>query len=358
MKKIIYILLTGLALFYGVDSVDAKMCYYDEGTTYKFKFNTNSGKVVITDRNLDKVSGGTEKVKNIDGNESVENQVINAFSGDNCPEYMMLLKAANTLDFVSFGYGFHVYVSDDKNQLQSAGEAFKNKRSSRYYWIGSKVEKDKYDLTEKEESEQKKENPYDTDEYCSYYCGDSTEDNLSVFWNHEDEKVAGFYKNTAITRTFDVKNIVDNRCPTGLHLLPNGPSVYLSNEDVPPSRGTSLYCRLNADSVYNNPNKVVEDPTVEVNTCKDLIGDRMIEELNNIMFYIRIAVPIILLVFGAFDFGTAVLSSDDGGMKKAQGKFIKRLIIGIAIFFIPTIVNLIIHIMNTVWGLGSDCGIK
>lgn len=97
--------------------------------------------------------------------------------------------------------------------------------------------------------------------------------------------------------------------------------------------------------------------TETINECEILIGEDVVEELNNVMFYIRLSVPILLLVFGALDFGTAVLSADDSGMKKAQGKFIKRLIIGIAIFFVPTIVNLIINIMNTVWGLGSNCGI-
>ena len=52
-------------------------------------------------------------------------------------------------------------------------------------------------------------------------------------------------------------------------------------------------------------------------------------------------------------------------MKKAQSTFMKRLIIGIIIFFIPTVVNIVIYLANKYLGkLGggifgnADCGIK
>ena len=36
-------------------------------------------------------------------------------------------------------------------------------------------------------------------------------------------------------------------------------------------------------------------------------------------------------------------------MKKAQSKVIKRIIIAIVIFFVPTLINLLFNIVNDVW---------
>ena len=55
-----------------------------------------------------------------------------------------------------------------------------------------------------------------------------------------------------------------------------------------------------------------------------------------------------------------ILSSDADEMKKAQAKFIKRLIIAVIIFFVPLLVNFILNMANSVWGAinGGSCGIK
>ena len=47
-------------------------------------------------------------------------------------------------------------------------------------------------------------------------------------------------------------------------------------------------------------------------------------------------------------------------MKKAQEKFIKRIIIGVCVFLVPTILKLILTLGNSVWGdvISTDfCGI-
>jgi hypothetical protein len=48
-------------------------------------------------------------------------------------------------------------------------------------------------------------------------------------------------------------------------------------------------------------------------------------------------------------------------MKKAQSKFIKRLIIAIVIFLIPTLLSFILKLANDIWGIFGEnidlCGI-
>jgi len=67
------------------------------------------------------------------------------------------------------------------------------------------------------------------------------------------------------------------------------------------------------------------------------------------MAIIRIAIPIILIGLVTYDFATAVFAGADDKVKKAKDKAIKRVIIAILIFFVPTFVNVIFNIANDVW---------
>ena len=66
---------------------------------------------------------------------------------------------------------------------------------------------------------------------------------------------------------------------------------------------------------------------------------------------IQIGIPIILIVMGSIDLGKAVLSSDDKEIKGATSKLIKRAIAAVAVFFVTTIVSLL---MNMFSNSGSD----
>lgn len=56
---------------------------------------------------------------------------------------------------------------------------------------------------------------------------------------------------------------------------------------------------------------------------------------------IQIGVPIILIIMGSIDLGKAVMSSDDKEIKGATGKLIKRAIAAVAVFFVVTVVSLL-----------------
>ena len=62
---------------------------------------------------------------------------------------------------------------------------------------------------------------------------------------------------------------------------------------------------------------------------------------------IQIGIPILLIVMGSIDLGKAVLSSDDKEIKGATGKLIKRCIAAIAIFFVTTIVSLLMGLFSS-----------
>ena len=86
-----------------------------------------------------------------------------------------------------------------------------------------------------------------------------------------------------------------------------------------------------------------------------MISDELRETLNTYFTIFRIVVPLLVLVLGTVDFAKAALSNEDG-MKKAQNAFMKRLVIAVVIFLLPSVVNLLMNIADTVWGWNSsDC---
>lgn len=68
--------------------------------------------------------------------------------------------------------------------------------------------------------------------------------------------------------------------------------------------------------------------------------------IGNIITIIKIAVPIILIVMGSIDLTKAVMASKDDEIKKAQTTLFKRAIVGVIIFFIPSIVTLLMNMLN------------
>lgn len=109
--------------------------------------------------------------------------------------------------------------------------------------------------------------------------------------------------------------------------------------------------------------KLVTDNELDIypiTNCEELLGEDLINKLNSYMNIIKIAVPIILIGFGIIEFTKAMFSGSEDDMKKAQQKFIKRLIIAVLIFFAPILVNFLLTIANKVWTIitPNSCGIK
>lgn len=96
------------------------------------------------------------------------------------------------------------------------------------------------------------------------------------------------------------------------------------------------------------------------NNCEGVLGDVMgiIDEVFDI---VKIAAPILLIVFGTLDFSQAVLQDNQDMLKKATSKFIKRAIATIAIFFVPLLVRLLLSLPGMEeLGLPDDplCGLS
>ena len=68
--------------------------------------------------------------------------------------------------------------------------------------------------------------------------------------------------------------------------------------------------------------------------------------LGRIFRIIEILVPVIIIAFGVIDFSKAVLANKDDEIKKSAKSLIRRVIAGVLIFFIPTIIGFIVNMID------------
>lgn len=66
---------------------------------------------------------------------------------------------------------------------------------------------------------------------------------------------------------------------------------------------------------------------------------------------VQILIPIVLIIYGIIDLGKAVIASDEKEIKAAQSRLIKRCIYAALIFFVVTLVTVI---MDIIGNGGSD----
>lgn len=175
----------------------------------------------------------------------------------------------------------------------------------------------------------------------------------------------------------EAKKKIKESCPKYIVVIDPGPGevyrTYATNNENVVKEWTEMYSRFYTVRYASNLNSEGK-PISKKEYYSDLVPDYKGEEVdvdcktlfdskdennpnaksireifNEIMLYPRIGVPILIILLGIIDFAKAVMTSKEDEMKASQNKFVKRLIIGIAIFFIPTLVNLIMDLANYIW---------
>lgn len=69
--------------------------------------------------------------------------------------------------------------------------------------------------------------------------------------------------------------------------------------------------------------------------------------LGWVLTIFKIVIPILIIVFGMIDLGKAVIASKDDEIKKSIKSLAMRLIAGIVIFFIPTLVGAVFKVVGS-----------
>ena len=172
--------------------------------------------------------------------------------------------------------------------------------------------------------------PYDIDK----------DNNAYIIYNGSETTMNGL--NTLTLSNNIIVN--DNQCPVIIYGLKqdihNGVSEITMITFTTSSRAGNAYVlKGNSGGMSDIDNSGEE-------TCEGVINTNVKNLINKYLGYIHIIVPIMVLALGVFDFFKVAISSKEEEMKKAQNRFIIRLVAGVLVFLAPTIVNIIISILN------------
>lgn len=89
--------------------------------------------------------------------------------------------------------------------------------------------------------------------------------------------------------------------------------------------------------------------------CDGIFTGRLGQFLMEAWKLIKFAVPILIIAFAIVDFIKAMSSHDEAEVKKAANKLVKRLVIGVLVFVLPTIIEYVLGLAGIEFG---TCGIK
>ncbi len=84
------------------------------------------------------------------------------------------------------------------------------------------------------------------------------------------------------------------------------------------------------------------------------LTDNIIVFITNILKWAKYIAPVIVIILSILDFIKAIAAQNDDEMKKAQGKFVKRLIVAALLFLLPLIIN---FMLKTFGLYNSECDI-
>ena len=97
---------------------------------------------------------------------------------------------------------------------------------------------------------------------------------------------------------------------------------------------------------------IIEGKSSNESTCG--FSQKLIIWIANIVRWIKYIIPVAVIVLGILDFIKAVGADKDDEMKKAQGRFVKRLIAAALIFIVPFIIEFVLDKMGFA---ANGCGI-
>lgn len=68
--------------------------------------------------------------------------------------------------------------------------------------------------------------------------------------------------------------------------------------------------------------------------------------VGKVINIIKIVIPIIIVILAMFDLGKAVIAGEEKEIKEAQKMLVKRLLYGVIIFFVVTIVQIVFNLIG------------
>ncbi len=128
----------------------------------------------------------------------------------------------------------------------------------------------------------------------------------------------------------------------------NSDRIILNNGDGPGVPGDIYYFNSSYGTVDENGNIVDapgnQDIPLESSECGKIKEPLMF--LGRVVLIVKILIPILIIVFGIIDFFHAIVGSKDDEIRKSAKSLLFRIVAGVIIFFIPTIISVLFSLIS------------
>ena len=127
----------------------------------------------------------------------------------------------------------------------------------------------------------------------------------------------------------------------------NSYAISLNNSD----NQSFVVHRLDNKITNSNQLNGLNDGYDQEQDCSGLLGDPNDENsvawlINEILNYLKVIGPFLILILSSIEFVRAILTSDDESLAKAQKNLISRLILAAALFLLPTLISVILNVFG------------
>lgn len=104
------------------------------------------------------------------------------------------------------------------------------------------------------------------------------------------------------------------------------------------------------DFIMNNINILDGFSFPSSSSCTEYLGVEFQGLLKDLFTWIQVITPCLVLVLCCTDILKAVIAQEEKDMKVALSRTVKRVMIGVAIFFLPMLLNFILYMAGIASG--------
>lgn len=229
------------------------------------------------------------------------------------------------------------------------------------------------------QDDKEKQSPDSNTHTCVYNKGTNTEYVLT--WNGEKVVVSLIgsrfdnFCSTQITQSeWNASMFANGKCPTEIYdqivfryenlsnckgrLIISTKTILTDNDSTTDVDGSeNVYDGTNNENYKDETTQKPSDYVDKID-YNSLCENRSIKQTMKLIGYlvqvIRWIVPLIIIVLGMIDFGKATIESDDKALNKATASLIRRIVAGLVVFFIPTIILAILNAIEVTKGIEDE----
>ena len=187
-------------------------------------------------------------------------------------------------------------------------------------------------------------------------------DEYSLYFNKNELLLIDNTHSSSCMSSFSIDSLYSTlygACPPALYLndnFYNDVILFSLSENLEIANNFAI--GILGDRLVITGKNYFEQPQIVDNQCDKLLCEDTIDKIMKYFNIIKIAIPIILVGLGIFDFSKAVFGNDDD-MKKARKTFILRIVAAILFFLSPIFIRFILSVANNVWDyISPDTYIK